>query len=80
MEVYFFGIESTVNTASSDTIWPVWMPFYLNFFFIDIKQIMMTLLASEANSPVTGEFPSQRSVTQSFDVVWDIISPTMTSL
>ena len=41
------------------------------------------------NSPVTGEFPAQRSVTQSFDIVvdlrlrlmiWDAIAPIMASL
>ena len=37
------------------------------------------------NSPVTGEFPTQRPVTRSFDVfsrlvIWDAITPIMTSL
>ena len=35
------------------------------------------------NSPVTDEFPTQRPVTQIFDVrlmIWDAITPIMTSL
>ena len=54
----------------------------------------MLLALCEWNSPVTGEFPSQRPVTQSFDgffdlrleytivrlVIWDAIELIMTSL
>ena len=57
-------------------------------------EIFSALLAICAgNSPVTGEFPAQRPVTQSFDVFfdlrrnkrlskqwWDATAPTMTSL
>ena len=32
------------------------------------------------NSQVTDEFPSQRPVTRSFDVIWDTIGLIMTSL
>ena len=31
-----------------------------------------SLALCEGNSPVTGEFPSQRPVTQSFDVFFDL--------
>ena len=45
------------------------------------------LALGERNPPVTGEFPSQRPVTRSFDVlfdlslvIWDAIALIMTSL
>ena len=33
------------------------------------------LVLCPGNSPVTGEFPSQRPVTRSFDVFFDLIKP-----
>ena len=46
----------------------------INFLHDDvIKWKLFPLLALCAgNSPVTGEFPSQRPVTQSFDVFFDM--------
>ena len=37
-----------------------------------METFSVLLALCEGNSPVTGEFPSQRSVTQSFDVLFDL--------
>ena len=37
-----------------------------------METISVLLALSARNSPVTGEFPSQRPVTQSFDVFFDL--------
>ena len=59
-----------------------------------METFSVLLAICAGNSPVTGEFPAQRPVTQSFDVffdlrlnkpmvrlvIWDAIAPIMTSL
>ena len=37
-----------------------------------VRNISVLLAIYAGNSPVTGEFPAQRSVTRSFDVIFDL--------
>ena len=65
--------------------WPVWMTSagqndysdspitkYISWWRHQMETFSALLVLSAGNSPVTGEFPSQRPLTRSFDVFFDL--------
>ena len=73
----FLPFHGTVGLLSSDLVALMsWGPFHQMIFIPWWRHQMetsSTLLAPRAgNSPVTSEFPSQRPVTWSFDVFFDL--------
>ena len=60
-----FSNDRLVTSINSELMWPLIMT-------SSNENISALLALCEGNSPVTGEFPSQRPVTQSFDVFFDL--------
>ena len=58
-----------IQSCFSDT---VVIPFLSRWWRHQIKSFSALLVLCMGNSPVTGEFPSQRPLTRSFDVFFDL--------
>ena len=54
------------------TIWPTLSQIHSSWWRYQMETFSALLALCEGNSPVTGEFPSQRPVTRSFDLFFDL--------
>ena len=50
----------------------LWVLLYLSWWRHQMETVSVLLALCEGNSPVTGEFPTQRPVTRNFDVFFDL--------